>query len=298
MHTWHWRTWQELPYLTCSLLEDWQHGFFTHHFWSRSPSDLVEILHPNAAVYRVKQVHGNTVLSTSEVERSVLQTLDWQEADNRSSFPDADGLLTEQARQAIWVCTADCTPVLIADETTGQVAAVHAGWRGTALGIVQKAIARMQAQGSQLKHLRVAMGPAIAGEVYQVSTTVAAQVGATLVKQPVGAVRSLSETGSEPELDRPGAMEAEEEILQALQQLPNSPVLPDPQPGRVRLDVRRVNVLQLEQLGIAPDQVAVAPYCTYQTPKLFFSYRRDRQKKVQWSGIVSNASSPTLVRKG
>jgi copper oxidase (laccase) domain-containing protein len=33
---------------------------------------------------------------------------------------------------------------------------------------------------------------------------------------------------------------------------------------------------------------AIAPYCTYQTPEYFFSYRWEKQKKVQWSGIVSN----------
>ncbi|BAZ25970.1 hypothetical protein NIES4073_68760 [Kalymmatonema gypsitolerans NIES-4073] len=34
--------------------------------------------------------------------------------------------------------------------------------------------------------------------------------------------------------------------------------------------------------------VGIAPYCTYQTSEYFFSYRREKQKKVQWSGIVSN----------
>jgi hypothetical protein len=63
--------------------------------------------------------------------------------------------------------------------------------------------------------------------------------------------------------------------------------LADPEPGRVRLDVRRVNLLQLEQMGIGDDQVAIAPHCTYQQPEHFFSYRRDGLKKVQWSGIVS-----------
>ena len=33
---------------------------------------------------------------------------------------------------------------------------------------------------------------------------------------------------------------------------------------------------------------AIAPYCTYQTPEYFFSYRWEKQKKVQWSGIVSS----------
>jgi copper oxidase (laccase) domain-containing protein len=63
--------------------------------------------------------------------------------------------------------------------------------------------------------------------------------------------------------------------------------LPDPQPGRLRIDVPKVNALQLGQLGLEPEQIAIAPYCTYQNPDLFFSYRREKQKKVQWSGIVS-----------
>ncbi|MHC5722113.1 MAG: polyphenol oxidase family protein, partial [Nostoc sp.] len=89
----------------------------------------------------------------------------------------ADGLISEQPLQAVWVASADCTPVLIGDVKTEQVAALHAGWRGTAKKIVPLAIARLQSQGSKLDDLRIAMGPAIAGEVYQVSIDVAAEVG-------------------------------------------------------------------------------------------------------------------------
>ncbi|MGB3671600.1 MAG: laccase domain-containing protein, partial [Phormidesmis sp.] len=56
---------------------------------------------------------------------------------------------------------------------------------------------------------------------------------------------------------------------------------------RVRLDVRRINQMQLEQMGLGADQIAIAPHCTYQDPDNFFSYRRTQEKKVQWSGIVS-----------
>ncbi|MGA7933404.1 MAG: peptidoglycan editing factor PgeF [Kovacikia sp.] len=279
MHIWQWRTWNTLPYLTCSLLEPWVHGFFTQQFWSRPPAELTAILQPTAQSYRVKQVHGNTVLAPSEVKTALMTPLsDNLLPDNSlpdNSLPDnlpaaeppaADGLITEEPEQAVWVCSADCTPVLIADVATGQVAAVHAGWRGTAMKIVPQAIARLQTQGSQLQNLRIAMGPAIAGERYQVSEQVAAQVGATIV--PV-----------EPEHIAAA--------VKALHQLPNSPLLDDPEPGRVRLDVRRVNALQLEQLGISSEQVAIAPHCTYQDSANFFSYRRSRQKKAQWSGIVS-----------
>jgi polyphenol oxidase len=259
MNIWHWQTWQTLPYLTCTLLEDFPHGFFTQKFWARPPAELGDVLDPAALVYRTKQVHGNVVLSPSELEKPSSQ-------DEDLPLSEADGLVTEQKNQAIWVCSADCTPVLIADLATGAAAAVHAGWRGTAAKIVPRAIDRLVTQGSHLSNLRIAMGPAIAGEVYQVSTAVAAQVTASLFPAE--------------ELDS-------EAILAAVTQVPQSPILSDPQPGRVKLDVRRVNALQLERLGIRAEQVAIAPYCTYQTPEHFFSYRRDRQKKVQWSGIVS-----------
>lgn len=277
MHTWHWRTWEGLPYLTCSLLEPWPHGFFTQQFWPRSPSELALVLGQDVETYRVKQVHGNIVLNPSEIKRSEsgganelgVGLIGGVTGENGLSLlAEADGLITEQAEQAVWVASADCTPVLIADSNTGQVAAVHAGWRGTAMKIVPQAIARLQAQGSFIQDLRIAMGPAIAGSVYQVSTQVAAEVGASIT---------------------PGNLEegAAESILNNLHAMPDSPVLADPEPGRVRLDVRRVIALQVEQMGICLDQVAIAPHCTYQEPERFFSYRRDKLKKVQWSGIVS-----------
>ncbi|MEH2074731.1 MAG: peptidoglycan editing factor PgeF [Nostoc sp.] len=256
MHTWHWRNSEGLPFLTCSILEDWHHGFFTQQFWPRSPQVITEVLQPEASVYRLKQVHGNTVLTPQEVE-SFLSSAE-------EDLASADGLISEQPRQAVWVASADCTPVLIGDVKTGQVAALHAGWRGTAKKIVPLAIARLQSQGSQLDDLRIALGPAIAGEVYQVSIQVAAEIGATIISH-----------------------NEEQKIIQALHELPNSPLLEDPNPGKVRLDVRRVNTLQLENLGISAEQIAIAPYCTFQTPEHFFSYRREKEKKVQWSGIVS-----------
>lgn len=251
-HQWHWQEWQGLPYLRCSLLQDWQHGFFTQHFSPQLPEELVQVLQPEAQVYRVKQVHGKKVLPTDEVVAGA----------------EADGLWTRDSLAAVWVCSADCTPVLIADRTTGQVAAVHAGWRGTALKIIPETIHQLIQAGSKQEDLVIALGPAIAGEVYQVSNQVAAEVGSSLVD-------------NSPDLSA-------EEILTVLQDFPESPILEDAHPGRVRLDVRLVNTLQMQQLGIDSDQIAIAPHCTYQQPENFFSYRRQKLKKVQWSGIVSH----------
>lgn len=257
MHAWHWQIWNDLPYLTCSLLDLWPHGFFTQQFAPRSPFELTEILSADAQPYRTQQIHGDIVLAPSEIPNP----------DDREEFSQADGLISERANQAVWVCSADCTPALIADGKTGQVSAVHAGWRGTALKVIPTAIARLRDQGSDLQDLRVALGPAISGEVYQVSHAVAIEVGSTIAAL---------------QTDLPDA-----EKIDQLRQLPDSPILPDATPGRSRLDVRQVNRMQLEQLGLMPEQIAIAPHCTYQDPTNFFSYRREKLKKVQWSGIVS-----------
>jgi YfiH family protein len=259
--TWTWEYSEDLPYLTCSLLADFKHGFFTQQFYPRNPAYLTEILEQQARSYRVKQVHGNTVLSTVQVQQ-------------QDDLAAADGLFTHTSQESVWVASADCTPVLIADPNTGKVAAVHAGWRGTAQRIVPEAIACLQNQGSQLEDLRIALGPAISGPVYQVTEAVAAEVGLSLVENP--------ETKDI------------ESILARLEAMFNSPIHPDEVAGKVRLDVRRVNELQLEQLGIKSKQMAIAPYCTYQQPEYFFSYRRSKEKKVQWSGIVSNGKDHYL----
>ncbi len=267
---WQWQEWEGLPYLTCDLLDSWRHGFFTQQFYPNYPDKLVTALHPEAKVYRVQQVHGNRVLTPQEIESAILQ----QNLDQK--FPYADGIMSDYETQALWVASADCNPVLIGDLKTRKVAAIHAGWRGTSQKIVPEAIALLQTNGSNLEDLRIAMGAAITGEVYQVTETVAAEVGKSIVDR--------EELGNELVKQEEGE---KEEILTALFEMEDSPLIEDSQPGRVKLDVRRVNVIQLEQLGISKEQIAIAPYCTYQQPEYWFSYRRTKEKKVQWSGIVA-----------
>lgn len=259
---WQWQTWQDYSYLTCNLLAIWQHGFFTQQFYPRLPEELRTIWQSQTTAYRVKQVHGNLVLTPQEITTAL------QEQDSTNALPDGDGVISDQPQQSVWVASADCTPILIGDLLTGQVCSIHAGWRGTALKIVPQAIARFLEFGSHKSNLRIAIGPAIAGKVYQVDDYVALEVAKTIIADLVH--------------------KTDQEILKTLKQSPNPPILDDELPGKVRLDVPRINQLQLEQLGINPEHIAIAPYCTYQQSDLFFSYRRTGEKKVQWSGIVSS----------
>ena len=254
----HWH-WQEDLYLTCELLSAWQHGFFSREFYPQTPEELTSILEPQSSAYRVKQVHGNSVLTSQEIATAIAK-------DPTNLLPDGDGVISDRPQQSVWVASADCTPVLIGDVATGRVSAIHAGWRGTAAKIVPQAIAKFVKFGSQKNDLRIAIGPAISGEVYQVDESVAIKVGKTIVSD------------AENKTDT--------EILAELKQLSDPPVLED-RSGKVRLNVPRINQIQLEQLDINSEHIAIANECTYQQSDRFFSYRRSGEKKVQWSGIVS-----------
>ncbi|NJL45323.1 MAG: peptidoglycan editing factor PgeF [Leptolyngbyaceae cyanobacterium SM2_3_12] len=262
MELWQWQPWQGQSFLTCTLLQPWPHGFFTRNGWPQTPESLTQALDTEAAVQRVKQVHGNRVVTPRDIAQGTTHP------STRQPRLEADALVSDAPRQSLWVCSADCSPVLIGDRSTGQTAAIHAGWRGTARKVVPQTIAKMQNQGSRLKDLVVAIGPAIAGSVYQVSTAVAAEVGRTIAPD--------------------NHLTTEDEALViALQAIEGSPLEYDPEPGKVRLDVRQVNIWQLHHLGLSREQVSVAPHCTFQEPERFFSYRRTGEKQVQWSGIVS-----------
>ncbi len=78
------------------------------------------------------------------------------------AYPECDGLITNTPGVALMVFTADCTPILLWDEETGAVGAVHAGWRGTAAGIAGKAVERMKACfGCDPAKIHAAIGPNI-----------------------------------------------------------------------------------------------------------------------------------------
>ena len=79
----------------------------------------------------------------------------------------ADGLITREPELALVVFTADCVPVLL--EGPGVVAAVHAGWRGTAKGIAAKAVREMRCDPAEI---RAWIGPSIGLCCYEVGDEV------------------------------------------------------------------------------------------------------------------------------
>jgi YfiH family protein len=91
---------------------------------------------------------------------------------------EGDALLEDQPGSVVAVKTADCIPILLVDERARAVAAVHAGWRGTAAHIAADAIAAMGRRfGTRAEDLHAAIGPGIGACCYEVGPEVAAHFG-------------------------------------------------------------------------------------------------------------------------
>ncbi|MEP6963219.1 MAG: polyphenol oxidase family protein, partial [Acidobacteriota bacterium] len=86
--------------------------------------------------------------------------------------------VTSEAGVAVSIRTADCFPILLADQRTHAVAAVHAGWRGTVAGIAGRTLQRMQAEfDSRPEDVLAAIGPGIGVCCYEVGADVAPKFG-------------------------------------------------------------------------------------------------------------------------
>ena len=98
------------------------------------------------------QVHGQTIVSAEAGEKNI----------------SADGSTTSDNNLACVVMTADCLPVLLCDQAGTKVSAVHAGWRGLAAGILQKAALNFEDPSQVMAWL----GPAISQVHFEVGNDV------------------------------------------------------------------------------------------------------------------------------
>ena len=113
---------------------------------------LISVLHLSQSPVWLDQVHGIEVIYAPDAQ----------------GVPIADGSYSDQANVPCAVMSADCLPVLLCDYTGTQVAAVHAGWRGLANGIVRRAIS----QFSSAKNILAYLGPAIGHQSFEVGVEV------------------------------------------------------------------------------------------------------------------------------
>ena len=185
---------------------------------------------PRAVVCHARQVHGAVVLPVDGRSPDASGVL---------FAGDGDALLTREGGRLLVVSTADCVPLLLLDEATGGVAAVHAGWRGTAAGVVDAALDALSARGAVPSELVALFGPSISRDVYEVGPEVVAALEPSLRGRP----------------------------------LPDGAVVPG-RGDRSFLDVALLVEASLVRRGVLPERIHRPSLCTFGDAVLFPSYRR------------------------
>ena len=191
---------------------------------------------------RTKQVHGNTVRTVTAADVLPLA----------EEVPyEADGLVTDVPGLALICYTADCVPVLLADETHGVIAAVHCGWRSSVSDILSVALEAMVALGAAPATTAAAIGPAISRCCFEVGGEVVEAVDAYLGGDSAGLCAPV-----------PG------------------------REGKYLLDLKSANARRLMQLGLPAENIAVSGDCTYCLPEKYWSHRYTKGRRGNQGAII------------
>jgi len=194
-----------------------------------------------------KQVHTDTV---RVARREDLRP------DLFSPIPyEADGLVTDDPALSLICYYADCIPIFLYDPCRGAIAAVHSGWRGTALGIVERAAEKMiTLYGCRPEDMLAAIGPGIGPCCFETHT------------------------------DVPDAMTAAlgDAVLPCIRPLPN---------GKFSVDLKGVNALRLRRIGLLPGHIETLDICTACRPDLYWSHRRLGDRRGNQGAIIRLAAS-------
>ena len=118
----------------------------------------VAALSPNARLVTVHQIHSAEVVEVEEP---------WPQGER----PRADAMVTDRPGLLLGILTADCAPVLFADEQANVIGAAHAGWRGALAGVTDSTIAAMEQLGARRDSIHAAVGPCIGQPSYEVDET-------------------------------------------------------------------------------------------------------------------------------
>ena len=191
-----------------------------------------------------------------------------------------DALITNQPGLLLAVQVADCLPILLADTRKRVVAAVHAGWRGTAKRLAEKTVGRMQQEfGCDPKTIVAAIGPGIHACCYQVGP----EVVETLESQFSYAekiVRRQQRSPTEVHWQQPLFSPSPQETR------PRPAVTASASATKFFLDLVEANRRQLRAAGLRAANIWASPLCTACRTDLFFSHRAEQGRTGRMMGVV------------
>src|SRR5579863_301160 len=209
----------------------------------------------------LKQIHSDAIHLTNEAPANSL------------SVPacSGDALITRTRGLLLAVQTADCVPILLADQKLHAVAAIHAGWRATLARIVAKSVGRMNMEfGTRPQDLVAAIGPAIGRCSYE--------VGPEVAQAFAGQFPNARDWFDFPHGLRDGQTDDQfiaGEGPNPLKWLSMMPPGHDAPPPSVNLDLIAANRWQLLDAGVPAKNIVASNLCTACNTGMLFSHRRE-----------------------
>ena len=192
------------------------------------------------------------LVKNHQVHEKLVRSVTAADAEVPESVPvvDADGLVTDEEGLTLTVFSADCLPILFYDPVRRCIAAVHAGWRGTALGIAAEAVkAMVERYGCDVKNIRAAIGPGISNCCFETTQDVP-----TALREHLGSDAEVCIT--------------------------------DHQNGKFHVDLKLANLLWLEKTGLERGQVAICDACTACNLGTFWSHRRTGKVRGSMAAMI------------
>ena len=187
----------------------------------------------------VNQVHGSEILVIDQPNPEV----------SHFQRVESDAIITNQRNILIGILVADCFPIILYDRSKHVAAVVHLGWRGAAVGLLERTVTAMrEIFDCQVTDINAAIGPGIAAHSYEVDRP----------------VRDLFRQGTDQ-----------------WQRIAREVSL-----GHWQLDLQESIALQLDAAGIDRAAVDTVAECTCCHKETFFSYRRDNGRTGRQMGFV------------
>ncbi|GGM20727.1 laccase domain protein YlmD [Paraliobacillus quinghaiensis] len=172
-----------------------------------------------------EQVHETNIHVVTKNDQNLGKgTLSHQDA-----LKGIDGLITNQANVLLTAMFADCVPLYYWDPTTNWIGIAHAGWRGTVNQMAAHMVSKLTDLGADVTSLRVAIGPSISAQNYQV----------------------------------------DEKVYQLIPKKWRDQVTEQIDSTHYFFDLKKLHKIILVDIGVNPEHIFVTNYCTYQDDYFF-----------------------------
>ena len=169
--------------------------------------------------------------------------------ESMENLQDIDAVVTTERKVIVGVNTADCVPQLLYEPKTGIVAAIHAGWRGTAQRITDATVETIRSLSGKPAEIYAHIGAAISGKNYEVGDEVVEQLQATGLDTSSFARRY-------------------------------------PESGKYHVNLREANRLMLIEAGLSPENIFVSEICTYDSAECYSARRMGVNSGRIFTGIM------------